>query len=142
MALSVFLTSDLHLGMKFAGYPEAPQAALVEARFACLSRMVEEAGRRRCDLLVVAGDLFDRISVTRHDIQRAAETLRSFPGKLVAVLPGNHDYLGPGDSSGRRSVQRAGTPSSCWTSRAPGRWPATTWMPFSTPGLARRSIRS
>ena len=98
MALSVFLTSDLHLGMKFAGYPEAPQAALVEARFACLSRMVEEAGRRRCDLLVVAGDLFDRISVTRRDIQRAAETLRSFPGKLVAVLPGNHDYLGPGDS--------------------------------------------
>ena len=35
VALSVFLTSDLHLGMKFAGYPDAPQAALVEARF-CL----------------------------------------------------------------------------------------------------------
>lgn len=97
MTLSVYLTSDLHLGMKFAGYPETPQAALVEARFACLERMVEEAGRLRCDLFVVAGDLFDRVSASRKDIQRAAAALRSFPGKLVAVLPGNHDYLGPGD---------------------------------------------
>jgi len=95
--LSVFLTSDLHLGMKFAGYPEVPQAALVEARFACLERMVEEAGRLGCDLFVVAGDLFDRVSASRKDIQRAADTLRSFAGRLVAVLPGNHDYLGPGD---------------------------------------------
>jgi len=97
MTLSVFLTSDLHLGMKFAGYPEGPQAALVESRFACLERMVEEAGRRRCDLFVVAGDLFDRVSATRRDIQRAAAALGSFSGRLVAVLPGNHDYLGPGD---------------------------------------------
>jgi exonuclease SbcD len=97
MTLSVFLTSDLHLGMKFAGYPDAPQAALVEARFTCLERMVEEAGRLRADLFVVAGDLFDRISVSRRDIQRAAAALGAFSGKLVAVLPGNHDYLGPGD---------------------------------------------
>ncbi|MGA2611977.1 MAG: metallophosphoesterase [Spirochaetia bacterium] len=97
MTLSVFLTSDLHLGMRFAGYPEASQAALVEARFTCLERMVEEAGRRRCDLFVVAGDLFDRITVSRKDIQRAASALASFSGKLVAVLPGNHDYLAPGD---------------------------------------------
>ncbi len=98
MTLSVFLTSDVHLGMRFAGYPEVPQAALVEARFTCLERMVEEAGRRRCDLFVVAGDLFDRVSASRRDIQRAASALRSFAGKLVVVLPGNHDYLGPGDS--------------------------------------------
>jgi exonuclease SbcD len=97
MTLSVFLTSDLHLGMKFAGYPEAAQAALVEARFTCLERMVEEAGRLRSDIFVVAGDLFDRVSASRRDIQRAAAVLGSFSGKLVAVLPGNHDYLGPGD---------------------------------------------
>lgn len=97
MTLSVFLTADLHLGMKFAGYPEAAQAALVEARFACLEKMVERAGSLGSDLLIVAGDLFDRISTTRRDIQRAAVALRSFSGRLVAVLPGNHDYLGPGD---------------------------------------------
>jgi DNA repair exonuclease SbcCD nuclease subunit len=97
VTLSVFLTSDLHLGMKFAGYPDDAQAALVEARFACLQRMVEEAGRRGCNLFVVAGDLFDRVSVSRKDIERAASVLGSFSGGLVAVLPGNHDYLGPGD---------------------------------------------
>ena len=97
MPFSVFLTSDIHLGMKFAGFPEAAQAALVEARFRCLERMVEEAGRRRCDLFVVAGDLFDRISVSARDVRRAASALAAFPGKLALVMPGNHDYLAPGD---------------------------------------------
>jgi len=97
VSLSVFLTSDIHLGMKFAGFPEAAQAALVAARFSCLERMVEEAGRRHCDLFVVAGDLFDRISVSARDVRRAASALGSFSGKLAVVMPGNHDYLAPGD---------------------------------------------
>jgi DNA repair exonuclease SbcCD nuclease subunit len=95
--MRIFLTSDLHLGMKFAGYPDAAQAALVEARFACLERMVAMAGAERCDLLVVAGDLFERVTVARRDIQRAAETLRGFSGRLVAVMPGNHDFIAPDD---------------------------------------------
>ncbi len=96
MALRIFLTSDLHLGMKFAGYPDAREA-LVEARFACLEGMVAMAGAERCDMLVVAGDLFERVTVSRRDIQRAAETLRGFSGRLVAVMPGNHDYMAPDD---------------------------------------------
>ncbi len=98
MALSVFLTSDLHLGMRFVDIPDEPRAALIEARFACLQAMVEEAGRRRCDLFVIAGDLFDRISVAARDVHRAAEILRAFSGKLAVVMPGNHDYIAPGDS--------------------------------------------
>jgi hypothetical protein len=96
MAMRIFLASDFHLGMKFAGYPDA-QAELVNARFKCLQRVVREAGERRSDLLVVAGDLFDRVSVARRDVQRAAETLRGFTGRLAVVLPGNHDFLSPGD---------------------------------------------
>ncbi len=97
MALRIFLTSDLHLGMKFAGYPEPAQTALVEARFACLERMVDRANAERADLFVVAGDLFERVGVAKRDIERAARALRGFQGRLVAVLPGNHDYLGPED---------------------------------------------
>ncbi len=96
MAMRIFLASDFHLGMKFAGYPDV-QAELVNARFQCLERVVREAGERRSDLLVVAGDLFDRVSVARRDVQRAAETLRGFTGRLAAVLPGNHDFLSSGD---------------------------------------------
>ncbi len=32
MALRIFLTSDLHLGMKFAGYPDAARAALYASK--------------------------------------------------------------------------------------------------------------
>jgi exonuclease SbcD len=42
---------------------------------------------------VVGGDLFDRVSVVKNDIQRAADILGDFQGRLVAVLPGNHDFI-------------------------------------------------
>jgi DNA repair exonuclease SbcCD nuclease subunit len=107
MSLRVFLTSDLHLGMKFAQYPTA-HAELEEERFLCLERMVAEAGARSCDLLVVAGDLFHRVSVSKRDLERAALALRAFPGKCVAVLPGNHDYFSSDDELWPRFREKCG----------------------------------
>jgi len=95
--MKIFLCSDFHLGMTFAGYPDGVREKLVEARFQSLERAVREAGERRSDLLVVAGDLFDRISASRRDVERAARCLAGFSGRLAAVLPGNHDFLAPDD---------------------------------------------
>jgi DNA repair protein SbcD/Mre11 len=97
MSLKIFLTSDLHLGMKFAGYPEV-QAELSEARFKALGRMVELANTHRCNLLVIAGDLFDRVTVAKRDVIRGAQFLKEFQGPLVAVLPGNHDFISRGQN--------------------------------------------
>lgn len=97
MPLKIFLTSDLHLGIKFADCPEKARGRLVEERFLCLRRIVEEAGRRRADILLVAGDLFDSTRTAKRDIRRAAEILADFQGPLTAVLPGNHDFLAPDD---------------------------------------------
>lgn len=98
MSLKIFHTSDLHLGMKFAGYPEV-QAELSEARFKTLEKLIEYANKEKCDLFVVAGDLFDRVSVPKRDVIRAAQILNEFQGHLVAILPGNHDFItrGPTD---------------------------------------------
>ena len=90
--MKIFLTSDVHLGMKFAGYPGV-QERLVEARFDALKCCVDIANEEACDLFVIGGDLFDRVSVAKKDIQRAASILTEFQGRLVAVLPGNHDYI-------------------------------------------------
>jgi DNA repair protein SbcD/Mre11 len=90
--MKILHTADLHLGMKFAGYPEVQQE-LCEARFATLEKLVETANGENCDLFAVAGDLFDRLGVAKRDIIRAAGILNRFEGKLVLVLPGNHDYL-------------------------------------------------
>ncbi len=95
--LRILLTSDVHLGMKFAAYPDI-QADLSEERFRTLERLVESANQNGCDLFVIAGDLFDRVTVAKRDILRASQILNEFHGRLVAVLPGNHDFLSKGQA--------------------------------------------
>ena len=58
-----------------------------------------------CRLLIVAGDLFDRLSLPLRDIQRAADALNAFHGEAVAVLPGNHDCYSGGSGSLWKSFQ-------------------------------------
>ena len=92
MPLKVCHTADFHLGMKFSGYGEL-QDRLSEARFQTLGRIVAKANEASCDLLVIAGDMFERVTVGGSVIRKCAETLNQFEGDLVAVLPGNHDYF-------------------------------------------------
>jgi len=100
MTIRIFHTADLHLGMKFArGYRPELQQALVEARFETLTGMVDAANREDCGLFTVAGDMFDNRQLTKRDVVRAAEALRAFEGRLVLVLPGNHDYIQAGDDT-------------------------------------------
>jgi len=95
MSLKIFHTSDLHLGMKFSRYPEVQQE-LSESRFSTLKSLVEQASRGGCQLFVVAGDLFDRVSVAKRDVLRAATIMKGFAGNAIAVLPGNHDFVSRG----------------------------------------------
>jgi len=95
MALKVFHTADVHLGMKFSSYHEAKEL-LTEARFEAFERCVRAANDTKCNLFVVSGDLFERVSIAKTDIVRAAETLSRFEGDCACVLPGNHDYYTPG----------------------------------------------
>jgi len=100
MDMRIFHTADLHLGMKFTrGYAPEVQQALVEARFSTLERMVRTANTESCRIFVVAGDMFDNRQVVKRDVVRAAEALRGFEGRLVLVLPGNHDYIQAGDDT-------------------------------------------
>ena len=87
-------TADVHLGMKFASYRDF-QKQLSDARFEAFKRVVDAANERECNLLVVAGDLFHRVGVAQSVIERAARILDGFAGDLVAVLPGNHDFVSP-----------------------------------------------
>lgn len=96
MTLKIFHTSDVHLGIKFEGYPDEIQEKLIETRFDTLKNIVDLAGEQGCDLLVVAGDLFHKVGVANRIIVRAAQILKEFSGKAVVVLPGNHDFLSQG----------------------------------------------
>jgi hypothetical protein len=89
--LKIFHCADLHLGLKFARYPADVADKLREARFTSLERMVARANAEGCELFVVAGDLFDTLKVAARDVARAAKILAGFD-RVVALLPGNHDF--------------------------------------------------
>ncbi len=96
MSLRLLHTGDVHLGMTFKtrGYPEELRQELAAARFRVLERMVERADQENCQLLVVAGDLFERCSVPEKTVLQAVQILARFGG-ICAVLPGNHDFINP-----------------------------------------------
>jgi exonuclease SbcD len=88
-------TADNHIGLKFKSrqYPPSVRSALVQERLDGLTRVVSTANNREAHFLVVAGDLFDSVNVSKTDIKSVADILRTFSGKHVVVLPGNHDFL-------------------------------------------------
>ena len=93
--LRIFLTSDIHLGLKFSGYPEI-QKELADARFETLERCVLRANEEQCHIFAVGGDMFDKVTVAKRDVTRAAHIISKFEGNVAAVMPGNHDYISLG----------------------------------------------
>jgi exonuclease SbcD len=98
MSLRILHTADNHIGLSFNQYPEPAKGRLIEERFASLERMVATANERHAHFIVVAGDLFDKITVTKAQVERAVKILAKFEGEAVLVLAGNHDYSEGPDS--------------------------------------------
>jgi len=92
--IKIFHIADLHLGLSFRNLPEA-RATLFKARYETLQKTVNQANELDADLFVIAGDLFEKISLNVGDIQKAVKSINSFLGERALVLPGNHDYITP-----------------------------------------------
>jgi exonuclease SbcD len=91
--IRIFHTADVHIGMKFNNYPEPVKDCLREARTDALDKMIELANEEKCNLFVVAGDLFDKITgIDKKTMNRVVTALNSFQGECVLLMPGNHDY--------------------------------------------------
>jgi len=91
--IKIFHTADLHIGMKFSSYPEPIKSYLHQARVDVLANMVQIANQEKCNLFVIAGDLFDKITgIDKKTINQAAAAIEAFHGECVVVMPGNHDY--------------------------------------------------
>ena len=76
--LRIFLTSDIHLGLKFSGYPEI-QKELADARFETLEKCVSRANDEKCHIFAVGGDMFDKVTVAKRDVVRAAQVEHPAP---------------------------------------------------------------
>ena len=96
-------TSDWHLGRMFAG------KEMRDDQEQFCNWIVEAAIGEQADLVIVAGDIYDRAVAPRWAIRLFGETIRrlSDGGAKVAAIAGNHDsgdriapYAGIGDGSG------------------------------------------
>ena len=89
--IKLFVTGDIHFGKKYDRYPEI-RDRLIQSRFDCLMRSVEQAEKEDCDFFVVVGDLFDNVNkISVKEVNRVVDILAAFNGRVI-VLPGNHDY--------------------------------------------------
>jgi exonuclease SbcD len=80
-------TSDWHLGRSFHG------ASLLEDQSAALDRIVQLACERSVDLVVIAGDLYDRAIPPAEAVSLFTDTLARLrqAGIAVVAIAGNHD---------------------------------------------------
>lgn len=74
------------------GFPKDLKEALRQERFDCLKRMIKTANDEKCDLFVIAGDMFQTVNIPQKEIKEAANILNEFEGTRILILPGNHDY--------------------------------------------------
>jgi exonuclease SbcD len=87
-------TADLHLGKSFRGLPPKVADQRRQDLLATLRRISARARQEKADLLVIAGDLFDRAEPSAGVLQQARLALED-AALPVLVLPGNHDPLLP-----------------------------------------------
>ena len=88
--VKIFHTGDLHLGSPFSGYDvreSDKRRAECRARFASsLQRAVDDG----CNIILIAGDLFDCGYVTAETVSMAFDAIEKC-GVPVVIAPGNHD---------------------------------------------------
>lgn len=94
--MKLLLTGDLHLGRSYQ--KEEPDVAkrYQNARMDAFKNVITTANNEKCEIIVIAGDLFDRVSgITATLMKQTAAILNGFEGESILILPGNHDYYDP-----------------------------------------------
>ncbi|MBQ2927785.1 MAG: DNA repair exonuclease [Oscillospiraceae bacterium] len=94
MGLKLLHSADWHLDSAFSGFSDEQRAALKGQQRKLPEKIADLCRREQCDLMLLAGDLFDGIP-SRETVARLKTVLREC-GVPVLIAPGNHDFCGPG----------------------------------------------
>lgn len=95
MGLKLLHSADWHLDSPFAGFSQEQRRFLKEEQQALPERVVQLCRRENCDMMLLAGDLFDSRTPSRETAERVKRALAD-SGVPVLIAPGNHDFCGPG----------------------------------------------
>ena len=94
MGLKILHSADWHLDSPFTGFDESQRMLLKQAQKAIPGKVAQLCRRERCDLVLLAGDIFDG-EATRDTVEIVKKAL-SDCGVPVLIAPGNHDFCAPG----------------------------------------------
>lgn len=86
--------ADLHLDSPFSSYPPREGAKYRAMQRQLPERLVTLANQKNCQLLLLAGDVFDSGEVHPETLQALVSALAAFRGH-VFIAPGNHDPYTP-----------------------------------------------
>ena len=93
MGLKILHSADWHLDSPFASLSPEQRTMLRQAQLELPGKISELCRREHCDLMLLAGDLFDG-PWTRDSVDALQQALADC-GVPVFISPGNHDYVGP-----------------------------------------------
>lgn len=112
VALKILHTADWHLGMRFPAFDEADQMTLTRARLSAVERLMKLAEHYIVDAVLCAGDLFDDPNPDQEWWQGVLGIFekRSWSGRPVFLLPGNHDPITSKSVYGEDHPFRRGLP--------------------------------
>ncbi|MGI6742636.1 MAG: metallophosphoesterase family protein [Eubacteriales bacterium] len=87
----IFHCADLHLDSPFSGQSAEKSLLLRRGVFDTFRRAVERAYAERCDLFLIAGDMFDSEFASPATLEAVMSLFESHGKMVFAVSPGNHD---------------------------------------------------
>ena len=91
--MKILHAADLHLDAPLSGFPGETAAWLRREMLALPGKIGELCRKQECDMLLLAGDLFDG-KASREAVQALASALEEVKVP-VFISPGNHDFSGP-----------------------------------------------
>ena len=90
MGLKILHSADWHLDSPFAGFTEQQRQFLKEAQRKIPGKIAELCRKEDCDLVLLAGDLFDG-EARKETVDLLKRELENC-GVPVLIAPGNHDF--------------------------------------------------
>jgi DNA repair exonuclease SbcCD nuclease subunit len=83
-------TADWQIGRRYSRFEDEDAAALFEARFHVIERIVKLATQEKVDAVLVSGDVFDMQTIAERAIHRTFQAMQAYAGPWL-MIPGNHD---------------------------------------------------
>lgn len=90
--LKILHTGDIHLDAPFSGLDVKLAGQRRDELRRTFSRIIEYAAEEKVDIMLIAGDLFDRGFVTPETAHLLVASFRSHPECRYVISPGNHDW--------------------------------------------------